>query len=222
MRQLAFILVLALAGCAAAEPAASEAPVTTSASASPAATHVLATAIDEELRAELLAMMAEDQAVRTGVAPPGDDRTPEELAADWDSVDAANARRMYDVLDEFGWPGWSLVGEDGALAAWVLIQHADLHLDLQKRGLALLEAAVAADDASPGDLAYLVDRVRVAEGLPQVYGTQVGAPDADGNPTPRTPIEDPENVDARRAAVGLGTLEEYYDEMRRIMEEESP
>ena len=153
-----------------------------------------ATAVNEELRDELLAMMAEDQAVRTGVAPPGDDRTPEELAAAWDSVDAANARRMYDVLDEFGWPGWSLVGEDGALAAWVLIQHADLHLDLQKRGLALLEAAVAADDASPGDLAYLVDRVRVAEGLPQVYGTQVGAPDEDGNPTPRTPIEDPENV----------------------------
>ena len=165
-------------------------------------------------------MMAEDQAVRTGVAPPGDDRTPEELAAAWDSVDAANARRMAEVLDEFGWPGWSLVGEDGALAAWVLIQHADLHLELQKRGLALLEAAVAADDASPGDLAYLVDRVRVAEGRPQVYGTQIGAADEDGNPTPRTPIEDAENVDARRAAAGLGTLEEYYDEMRRMLEEE--
>ena len=42
----------------------------------------------------------------------------------------------------------------------------------------------------------------------------------DGNPTPRTPIEDPESVDARRAAAGLSTLEEYYEEMRRTMEEE--
>ena len=222
------LVALLPAACAADQPGATDAPATASDAApataspsgSPAATHVPATVINEELREELLAMMAEDQAVRTGVAPPGDDRTPEELAAAWDSVDAANARRMYDVLDEFGWPGWSLVGEDGALAAWVLIQHADLHLELQKRGLALLEAAVAADDASPGDLAYLVDRVRVAEGRPQVYGTQVGAADEDGNPTPRTPIEDPENVDARRAAVGLGTLEEYYEEMRRMIEEQ--
>ncbi len=164
-------------------------------------------------------MMAEDQAVRTGIAQPGDDRSADELFAAWDSVDAANAARMREVIDEFGWPGWSLVGEDGAEAAWVLIQHADFHLDLQKQGLALLEAAVAAGDASPGDLAYLTDRVLVAEGKPQVYGTQVSI--EDGIVTPRTPIEDEENVDVRRAEAGLGTLEEYYEELR-IMVEESP
>ncbi|MGH8951915.1 MAG: DUF6624 domain-containing protein [Acidimicrobiia bacterium] len=172
-----------------------------------------------ELRQELLEMMAEDQAVRTGIAQPGDDRSADELFAAWDSVDAANAARMREVIDEFGWPGWSLVGEDGAEAAWVLIQHADFHLDLQKQGLALLEAAVAAGDASPGDLAYLTDRVLVAEGKPQVYGTQVSI--EDGIVTPRTPIEDEENVDVRRAEAGLGTLEEYYEELR-IMVEESP
>ena len=62
---------------------------------------------------------------------------------------------MEEILDEYGWPGWSLVGEDGALAAWVLIQHADLRLPLQKRGLALLTAAVAANDAAA--VAALVD-----------------------------------------------------------------
>jgi hypothetical protein len=222
------LVVALLPACATTEPTASQASPKASVVASadptesPAALHVPAAAIDEELRGELLAMMAEDQAVRTGQAPPGDNRTPEELVAAMNSVDAANARRMTEILDEFGWPGWSLVGEDGALAAWVLVQHADLDLDLQKRGLALLEAAVAADDASPGDLAYLVDRVRVAEGRPQVYGTQIGAADENGDPTPRTPIEDPENVDARRAAAGLGTLEEYYDEMRRMLEKEQP
>jgi hypothetical protein len=129
--------------------------------------HQIAARPDPELRHELLAMLAEDQAVRTGVTPPGDDRTADELFADWDSVDAANSARMREILDEFGWPGWSMVGEDEAEAAWVLIQHADLQPDLQKQGLALLEAAVAADDASPGDLAYLTDRVLVAEGKPR-------------------------------------------------------
>ncbi|HEY4606652.1 MAG TPA: DUF6624 domain-containing protein [Acidimicrobiia bacterium] len=180
--------------------------------------HQIAARPNRELRQELLTMLAEDQAVRTGVAPPGDDRTADELFAEWDSVDSSNSARMGEILDEFGWPGWSMVGEDGAEAAWVLIQHADLQPDLQKRGLALLEAAVAADDASRGDLAYLTDRVLVAEGKPQIYGTQVSI-DADGAITPRTPIEDEANVDARRAEAGLGALDAYYEEIRTAVEE---
>ncbi len=176
--------------------------------------HELADDIDPELRNELLAMMAEDQAVRTGVAPPGDDRTAEELLGQMTAVDEANSRRMREILDEHGWPGRSLVGDDGSVAAWVIVQHADLQLDLQELGLRYLQGAVDAGDASPGDLAYLVDRVRVAKGLPQVYGTQL-VPGPDGEIL----IEDEANVDARRAAVGLGTLAEYYEEFRRAMEE---
>lgn len=183
-----------------------------------AITHELADKIDEELRDELLAMMAEDQAVRTGVAPPGDDRSAEELFGQMGAVDEANSLRIREILDEHGWPGWSMVGEDGSLAAWVVIQHADRQLDLQELGLRYLHGAVDAGDASAGDLAYLVDRVRVAKGQPQVYGTQLGA-GPDGELTPQTPIEDEANVDARRAEAGLGTLEEYYEEFRRAMEE---
>jgi hypothetical protein len=175
--------------------------------------HTPAAAMNQELRDELLARMAEDQAVRTGIAPPGDDRTPEELFGQMDSVDRQNTTRMHEILEEHGWPGWSLVGEDGSTAAWVLVQHADLEPEFQELALAYLMGAVAAEDASRGDLAYLIDRVRVAKGLPQVYGTQVG-PGPDGDLAPRTPIEDPDNVDVRRADAGLSTLEEYYDEIR--------
>jgi hypothetical protein len=177
--------------------------------------HHIAGEVNEELRQELLQRMSQDQAVRTGVAPPGDDRTSEELFAAMDDVDAENTVRMREILDEHGWPGWSLVGEDGAEAARVLVQHADFDLDLQKRGLELLEAAVAVGDASRGDLAYLTDRVLVAEGMPQIYGTQI-ATDENGEIMPRTPIEDEENVDARRAAAGLGPLEEYYAELAEM------
>lgn len=163
-------------------------------------------------------MMAEDQAVRTGIAPPGDDRTAEELFGAMSAIDAANALRIREILEEYGWPGWSMVGQDGSLAARVIIQHADLQLDLQELGLRYLQGAVDAGDASAGDLAYLVDRVRVATGERQVYGTQLGA-DPDGELIPQTPIEDEANVDIRRAAAGLGTLEEYYEEFRRAMEE---
>ncbi len=47
--------------------------------------------------------------------------------------------------------------------------------------------------------------------------------DGDGELAPRTPIEDEDNVDDRRAAVGLGTLEEYYQEFRdAVAAEPSP
>jgi hypothetical protein len=166
--------------------------------------------INAMLQAELLEMLDRDQAARTDSALEGD-----AAGEDMGRVDAEHARRMEEILDEYGWPGWSLVGREGAFAAWVLIQHADLHPDLQRRGLEMMQAAVDAGDADPSDLAYLIDRVRVADGEPQLYGTQWNI-DEDGELTPRTPIEDEHEVDARRAAVGLGTLEEYKEELRSM------
>ncbi|WP_371825879.1 DUF6624 domain-containing protein [Nonomuraea turcica] len=106
-------------------------------------------------------------------------------------------------------------GKDGAHAAWALIQHADRDLDLQRRGLELMRQAVEKDEADPSDLAYLVDRVRVAEKKPQVYGTQWET-DPQGNWRPRTPIENEAEVDERRADVGLKPIKEYVEELKSL------
>ena len=208
-RVLVLAACLALAACGDDSPAATPAATGTATSAVPSVA-------EPDLREELLAMFAEDQAVRTGVAPPGDDRTPQELLASMDEVDARHAARLAEILDAYGWPGWSLVGRDGSTAAWALVQHADVRPALQRRALELLRKAVEAGDASPGDLAYLTDRVRFADGEPQVYGTQWET-DASGSLVPRTPIEDPEHVDERRAAAGLQPLEQYLDELREVL-----
>jgi hypothetical protein len=63
------------------------------------------------------------------------------------------------------------VPRKGSTAAWVVVQHADLDLELQARALGLLDEAVPAGQASPGDLAYLTDRVAAARGEEQTYGT---------------------------------------------------
>lgn len=57
------------------------------------------------------------------------------------------------------------------------------------------------------DLAYLTDRVLLAEGQPQEYGTQV----RDGRPRE---LRAPESVDERRAAVGLEPLAAYLEGFR--------
>ena len=106
-----------------------------------------------------------------------------------------------------------MVGEDGALAAFLLVQHADRDPQFQKKCLPLLEAAVRVGEASASNLAYLTDRVLIAEGKPQRYGTQFQTV---GGKSAPFPIEDAENVDARRNAVGLGPLAEYAKQIENM------
>ncbi|MFI6797221.1 DUF6624 domain-containing protein [Streptosporangium canum] len=64
-------------------------------------------------------------------------------------------------------------------------------------------------------MASLVDRVRVADGRSQVYGTQYWT--HDGVYEPR-PIEDLERLDVRRAEVGLAPQADYDRTMRDLYE----
>jgi hypothetical protein len=99
-----------------------------------------------------------------------------------------------------------MVGEPASHAAWLLAQHADRDPEFQRQCLDLLVAAATAGEASPCDVAYLTDRVYLAEGRPQEYGTQVTA--RDGRWVPRR-LRDPDHIDDRRSAVGLEPLADY-------------
>ena len=73
--------------------------------------------MDEELRRELLVRSEEDQRIRNLVsAQPGRHmvRLPEELVAEWQRIDEENTRWLAEVLSARGWPGRTLVGEEGA------------------------------------------------------------------------------------------------------------
>jgi uncharacterized protein DUF6624 len=159
---------------------------------------------DEALRQELLKMVKKDQDARMAIikTPTPDEGALRKIT----DIDRKTTARMKEIIDKHGWPGKSLVGDDGAHSAWLLVQHADKDREFQKRCLALLERAVKAREASAADLAYLTDRVRVGENKKQVYGTQFRLVDGKWQPFP---IEDEENVDERRKEVGLSTLAEY-------------
>ncbi|MDE2406690.1 MAG: hypothetical protein KGL91_02370 [Xanthomonadaceae bacterium] len=161
--------------------------------------------LDRELRKELLARQVLDQDIRKRASAAGNP-PPKALMDEWGRIDHGNTEWMKTVLARHGWPGKSLVGKDGASAAWLFVQHADMDKPFQKQAIALLEAAVAKGEAEGKDLAYLTDRILVGEDKPQRYGTQYH--EVDGKLVPQ-PIEDREHVDARRAAVGLSTLAEY-------------
>jgi hypothetical protein len=151
--------------------------------------------VNDELRAELLERAGRDQAARE-LVPPG--HGIEQWERIVEPVDHANTARLREIVAEHGWPGRRLVGEEAAHAAWLLAQHAPPQF--QEQCLPLLEDAVAQDDASPVDLAYLRDRVLMHRGEPQIYGTQYLI--KDGALTLWT-VQDPAGLDARRAALGL-------------------
>jgi len=178
--------------------------------------------VDEELRRELLARAEEDQRVRRLAAPSKGHqaRLPHEVAEEWRRVDTENTRRLADLVATRGWPGHGMAGEDGAQAAWLLAQHADRDPELQRTFLEALRGAVADGEASPGNLAYLEDRVRVADGRPQLYGTQFTVTNGELGPSP---IEDSQRLDERRAEAGLDPFAVYEARMRAgWAEEESP
>lgn len=194
-------------------PQAGPAATTVSAQPSPDASespeeivHVRADGIDEALRDELIEMLAADQADRLAGGSGGG------------GTDEERTERLAEIIAEHGWPSYSLVGEEAEDAAWAIAQHSDHDPGFQRLALRHLRAAVEADDASPGNLAYLTDRIAVGAGEPQTYGTQIGC--GEEGPTPATPIADEATIDERRAEVGLPPLADYYAELEAICSEE--
>lgn len=157
------------------------------------------------LRQEIAVRVAADQAIQRQMAQLI--ASGQSGIAQRDSVFRDNLDWMRAVLAKHGWPGRHLVGEEGSHGAWLLIQHADQDTSLQRIALRLLERAVQVNDAAGADLAYLTDRMRVAAGQLQVYGTQLQY-DARGCASPR-PSEEPALLARRRAAVDLMPVDEY-------------
>ncbi|GAA3543826.1 hypothetical protein GCM10022419_025020 [Nonomuraea rosea] len=162
---------------------------------------------DEELREELLRRLEVDQALRDPAKGfPGDRRL-----ARLQRFDEGNTAWLYSVVANRGWPLVSQVGARAARAAWLLAQHATLP-EVQRLFHGAMADAVESDEASPRDFAYLEDRVRVRSGRHQLYGTQFHHGTEGLEPMP---IEEPDLLDERRAAVGLEPFADYEAFIRK-------
>jgi hypothetical protein len=155
----------------------------------------------EKAIADLDAMGVSDQSIRmralSGHLSSAD-------AARQESIDRENMVRLAEIIKRYGWPGVRFAGASGSQNAFLVLQHADS--ESQHKYLPLLRDAVDKNDALGDELALLEDRVRVNDGLPQLYGSQAKP---NGSSMELYPIEDELNVDKRRAAIGLQPLADY-------------
>ena len=166
-------------------------------------------ALNEPLRRELLRMFEADQAARVRWNAAKDD---EAAGRAMTALDEKHAGRLRAIFKEHGFPGFCLVGRDGAQAAHVMLLHSP-SLELQKEALPLVEAAVKKGELPAQAAATLTDKVLVGEGKPQIYGTHFSF--VDGKLV-MSPVSDPEGLEARRARVGLPPLKEYIEGLERM------
>jgi hypothetical protein len=127
-------------------------------------------------------------------------------------ADTENAAWLKEVIAKHGWPSFSMVGKEGAIDAWLLVQHADADPKFQRQCLDLMTKHPNGE-VQPSNVALLTDRVLLAEGKKQIYGTQFEF--TDGKPMVLN-LDDPANVDKRRAEVGLEPLEKYLEDSAKF------
>ena len=133
-----------------------------------------------------------------------------------------NAKTLSEIIDTIGYPTIDKVGKEANESTWLIIQHSIGQPEFMKKCAKLLEIAVSENKADPKSLAYLTDRIAVFEGKQQLYGTQFDW-DEYGNLSPNH-FDDINKVNRRRKSIGLNTLEEQTDIIRRQakVEKQSP
>lgn len=132
-----------------------------------------------------------------------------------DSVFAANERRLQNVFDRYGFPGYDLVGKKGSNHFWLMTQHCDKDVAFQEKILTAMQVQVARQNADAKNFAYLTDRVRINTGRKQLYGTQVTY-NLDSCQAIPKPLADSLTVNKRRKEIGLEPIETYLNWMSKI------
>lgn len=133
----------------------------------------------------------------------------QKLIAEADQLGEKNLLRLCQIVKEHGWLTVDSIGEDGVRAALFVIRD-NRAFELQKEFFPILAAAVEKGYVARGNLAWLIDSIRVGAGAPQIFGTQTRIKD---EMFYLYPILNEERIDKWRALYGLPPLAVFIKEM---------
>ncbi|KQX08882.1 DUF6624 domain-containing protein [Flavobacterium sp. Root420] len=178
---------------------------------------------DKPLQKELLAIYVDDQEIRKDFMKIYKEKGSGHKLVD--SIgkimiykDSLNLIKISKILDEKGWVGKDVVGSQANQTLFLVIQHGDLKT--QQKYLPMMREAVKKGSAKASSLALLEDRIALREGRKQIYGSQI-ATNSITKKSFVSPLEDPDNVDKRRAEAGLGPIADYVKKMDIIWDVEA-
>ena len=162
---------------------------------------------EPQLRAELAQRAARDQQARLAMlnAARKDWGPRREVAL----VDEENVKWLFELVRSKGFPTAAQVGEQGVLDAWLLAQHADRAPKFQLALVPVLEQRRVDGELAGSEMARFVDRVLVAQGKPQRFGTQGSHDSWESSPFGLPSAESLREVEANRREFDLMPLADY-------------
>jgi hypothetical protein len=167
---------------------------------------------DAALRDRLIKMGDEDQAVRGFAHGRQVAGTTKEMIQKMPQTDARLTTELQGIVKASGWPTIALVGIEASNAAMLILTHTPDHA-WQRQLLPQLQQLADTGKIDGSSLALVIDKELVAEGKLQRYGSQFkfinGA-------MAMFAVEDPSNLDQRRAKVLLPPMDVYKEQLSQI------
>lgn len=126
-----------------------------------------------------------------------------------------NEKKVIQILDSLGWPSKKIIGEQGNLTICNVLQHSSL--EVREKYLPLMRKAFMDEELSARFLVRAEDRIATDKNELQIYGGQIKY-------YPETksfnfwPIKDPENLEKRRAKMGMESISEFLKRKRVDLE----
>jgi len=164
------------------------------------------------LSRRLIAMRDRDQDVRRRWLSARGKPEEDGLQKEMEGLDARLTGELEGIVGEFGWPAYDLVGYDGATAAMTVLVHSPSR-DFQRRMLVRLRPLADTGRIPAIDVAILTDKLLLADGKRQLYGTQFRL---ENGAVEMEPVEDPARLDERRAAYDLMPMKEYRRSLEKM------
>ncbi|WP_422107874.1 DUF6624 domain-containing protein [Winogradskyella sp.] len=114
-----------------------------------------------------------------------------------------NMVKVKRILDTYGWPDSTLIGDNGNWTICNVLQHDNLKT--REHYLPMMKQAVLDKKLEPRFLVRAQDRIATDKGELQIYGGQMKYyPDTKSFNL--WPVYDPKNIDKRRTAIGLDSI----------------
>jgi hypothetical protein len=176
------------------------------------------TKLNKPLADSLASLIETDQIISSGPKP-NTGRFANMGAQQWgaykDSVHSNHKEIAEKIFNQYGFPGFDLVGKTGSKHFWLVVQHSDKYPDFQQRVLVGMKKELDRNNTDAIDYAYLTDRVLLHNGQKQLYGTQVMYNGTLCQAYPK-PVADSTALDTRRKKIGLGPIRVYLNEISQV------
>ena len=120
-------------------------------------------------------------------------------------TDSVNYVEVKQILNQYGFPGYTMVGKNSSHNFWIMAQFYEKDLALQNIAVTLMKKEVDAQNAAEDDYAFIVDKYLDATGDQQIYGTLIKLNDEHTSFEVK-PVKDPEKLDELRKHANLPPL----------------